>query len=322
MTTSAAAAAFSAAPAGTPPAASAPPAGTPPVGTPPAATPPAGTPPAGTPPAGAPPAAAWYDTFQNADVKTWTAAKGFKDPAAVAESAYNLEKLIGFDKAGRTLVIPKDDATPEEVKAFHVKLGVPETPDGYKLKLPDGTPEATTKAMQGWMHEAGVPPKSAEKLVESFVKFSGEQEATARAGLIADGDKAFAEQTSEWGKDAEANLELAKRFTAQALPEKVKLDNGTEVGRQEFLETLFNRTGATKVFLQMFAGAGKGLGEHAMRTNGEAPAGVMTPQQAQARIAALRADPDWSKAYVNGDKGKLAEMTKLNQLAYGGGGAS
>ena len=235
----------------------------------------------------------------------------------MAESAYNLEKLIGHDKAGRTLVIPKDDATPEEIKAFHVKLGVPDSPDGYVLKLPEGTPDATKKAMATWMHEAGVPPKSAEKLVDSFVKYSGEQEATARQSLIADGDKAFAEQTTAWGKEADANIELGKRFAAQALPEKVKLDNGTEVSRQDFLETIFNRTGATRAFLQMFAAAGKGLGEHKLLTNGEAPQGVMSAQQAQQRIAALRADPEWSKAYVNGDKGKLAEMTKLNQIAYG-----
>jgi hypothetical protein len=75
----------------------------------------------------------------------------------------------------------------------------------------------------------------------------------------------------------------------------------------------------------MFAGSGQGPGRAPLRkTNGEAPAGVMTPQQGAGRAShpALRNDPEWSKAYVNGDKGKLAEMTKLNQLAYGGGGAS
>jgi hypothetical protein len=124
---------------------------------------------------------AWYDGFENAEVKTWTAAKGFKDPAAVAESAYNLEKLIGFDKAGRTLVVPKDDATPDEMRAFHAKLGVPETPDGYKLPLPETADPKLAATLQGWMHKAGVTPRAAETLTKEFVAFSAEQQRPPQA---------------------------------------------------------------------------------------------------------------------------------------------
>ena len=61
--------------------------------------------------------------------------------------------------------------------------------------------------------------------------------------------------------------------------------------------------------------AGKGMGEHKVLTGNNSGFGD-SPAQAQQRIAALRSDPVWAKAYLNGDKDKLAEMTRLNAIAY------
>ena len=271
--------------------------------------------PAGDPPSTPAANSNWYDGFENADVKTWTAAKGFKDPSAVAESAYNLEKLIGFDKAGRTLVVPKDDASPEEVQAFQRKLGVPDKASDYKLALPEGSDPKLNETIQGWMHKAGATPKVAASLTEQFVAFSA-QEKTAQEGKLIEGsDKAFAAVTSRWGKDADANLELGKRFTANLLPPEVTLDDGTKVNRQQFLERVFNSTGATGAMLELFASAGRGMGEHRMRTNGDSGMGDASPGAAQAKIMQLRADTAWVKSYLSGDKAKIDEMQRLTQQA-------
>jgi hypothetical protein len=310
-----AAAAFSAAPAApvAAPAASAAPAGAPAAPAPPAAP---------AAPASAPAASnsEWYGTFSNAEVRDWTKAKGFPNAEQVAESAYNLEKLIGHEKAGRTLVVPKDDASPEEVKAFHSKLGVPDSPDGYTLPLPADADPALVKTMQGWMHEAGVPPKSAAKLTEAFVKFSTEQQVQQDKAQLASSDKAFAEVTARWGKDADANIELGKRFAAQLLPAEVALDNGEKIGRADFLAKLFKSTGATGAVMELFAKAGAGLGEHKMHSNGGGGmGGVDSPAAAQARIKALQSDKAWSAAYLNGDKDKKAEFGALFKVAYPSG---
>lgn len=318
MTTSNAAAAFAAGSAGTPPA------GTPPAGATGAAptSQGAGTPPAGTPPAGGSAPAAnegnWFDGFANADVKTWTAAKGFKDASAVAESAYNLEKLIGFEKAGRTIVVPKDDASPEEMAAFNAKLGVPASPTDYKLPLPEGSDPKLAETIQGWMHRAGATPKVADSLTKEFIAYSQQVEGERIEKLIATSDKAFTEVTGRWGKDADANIELGKRFTSQLLPAEVALDDGTKVSRQEFLERIFNTTGATAAMLELFANAGKGLGEHRMRSDGSSAMGD-TPATAQQKIAALKADSVWVKAYLGGDKTKAAEMERLTKIAFPAG---
>ncbi len=259
----------------------------------------------------------WFGGFANAEVKTWAQAKGFKDPEAVTESAYNLEKLIGFDKAGRTLVVPKDDASPEEWKAFNAKLGVPEKPGDYKLPLPADADPNLVSTIQGWMHKAGATPKMAEALTKEFVEFSVQQKTQEEKALFDLSDKAFGETTARWGKEADANLELGKRFTAQLLPSEVTLDDGTKVTRQQFLEKVFNATGATGAMLELFAKAGRGMGEHVMHTTSGGGMPDNSPAAAQAKIKQLTSDPAWSNAYLNGDKEKLALMSELQRQAAG-----
>jgi hypothetical protein len=47
----------------------------------------------------------------------------------------------------------------------------------------------------------------------------------------------------------------------------------------------------------------------------------ISPQAAQAKIQALRNDPEWTKAYLGGDRAKLEEMTRLMAIANGAPGA-
>ncbi len=301
-----AAAAFAGTPTAAPAAA---PAGTPPAGDP-------GIPPSGTPtaaPAGTPPASndTWYSGFENADVKNWTQAKGFKDPAALAESAWNLEKLLGHEKAGRTVVIPGDDAPAEEVAAFRAKMGIPEKADDYMsvIKVPEGQPDTFAKEAANWFHEAGIQPKQAAILAEKWNTYQatiGQQQTQQSA---ADSDRQFGEVVASWGKDADANLELGKRAATQFLPAKDAAE------RQAILGKLEGAIG-TKAMLEMFANIGRGLGEHKVHSNGD-PGGLgMSPAEAQAKINSLKSDQAWTSAYLKGDATKKAEMERLIKIAF------
>jgi hypothetical protein len=166
------------------------------------------------------------------------------------------------------------------------------------------------------MHKAGIPPKAADTLTTEIVAFSAAQSAEAQASMIAESDKAFATTTQKWGAEAQQRMEMGKRFTSALIPAEVTLDNGEKVNRQQFLERVFNSTGATGAMLEIFAAAGMGMGEHKMITNGSSGMADTSPAGAQARIAALKLDPAWSKAYLNGDQAKKAEMTRLMAQAY------
>lgn len=298
MTTSSAASALSgapAAPAGAP--ASAAPAGD-------------GGAPASVPVGGASPAPAngdaWYSGIQNQDVRTWAEAKGFKDPLAVAESAYNLEKLIGFDKAGRTVVLPDENSPPEARQAFLQKLGVPEKPDGYKLPVPTGASDEFAKTAAQWFHENGVPAKAAEGLTTKFNEYQAAQMAAQQQAFATQSEQEFTALKSEWGAAFDQNIELGKRTALQFIP-------GTPEERGATLQAMEKALGTGKL-LKLMASIGQGLGEHKV-VGGEAGSGLMTPAQANQRIAELKSNKDWAGAYLAGDKSKAKELQDLIAMA-------
>lgn len=250
---------------------------------------------------------AWYAGIANPELKTWVEAKGFKDGATAAESAWNLEKLIGFDKAGRTIVVPKEDATPEEVKAYHSKLGVPDSPDGYKLPVPEGQDPAFAKTVATWMHKNGIPPKQAEGLATEWNGFMAEQQKAADAKAVTDADTQMAATVAKWGKEADEKIALGKRAAAAYIPAE------TPAERQDIMNKICLAVGTDK-FLEMFAAMGANMGEHQMQdAGGGNPAMGTTVAQAQAKKAALMADPAWAKRYT-GAPMSSPEWKELNRL--------
>jgi len=250
---------------------------------------------------------AWYSKIANENVRNWTEAKGFKDPLAVAESAYNLEKLLGHDRAGNTLVLPKDNAAPEEVRGFWGKLGVPEKPEGYILPVPEGQSDALAKTAAAWFHEANIPAKAAEAFIGKWNEFQAAQTEAANQAASVQTQQDLADLKTEWGQAYSAREELARRAVNQFIPGENK---------QEVLAKIESAIG-TKALMNLFAKIGEGLGEHKMVTaEGSDGFGVMTPGQAKAKIEQLRSNAEWSKAYLAGDKQKQAEMQQLHQFAY------
>lgn len=254
--------------------------------------------------------------MQNAEARTWAEAKGFKDPLAAVESAYNLEKLLGFDRAGRTVVMPGENATPEELKAFHAKIGVPDSPEGYGLKAPEGADGEFLTEASKWMHQAGVPAGAAQKLAEQWNGYVAQQQQQAEQQFAQMGQSEFQAWQAEQGAALAQNLELSRRATAQFLPEKLNV-GGQEIDRGEALNRIERAIG-TGNMMRLFAGIGAGLSEHKV-LQGDG-GGVMTPAQAAQRMNELKSNREWSAAYLSGDKSKQAEMAQLIQLAFPGQG--
>jgi len=139
--------------------------------------------------------------------KGWDKLPDADAPKVIGDAYFNLEKLLGADRAGRTVVLPKDDATPEEKRAFYAKLGAPEKPDGYEIKVPDGAPKELVTAAQQWMHELGLPKAQGEQLAAKYL----EAEANSFKAFQAEGAKAIDGLKVEWGADYDKNTEAARR---------------------------------------------------------------------------------------------------------------
>lgn len=99
--------------------------------------------------------------------------------------------------------VPGEGAKPEEIAAFHKALGVPEKPDDYEHKLPEGVkPEQlNAEQLKTWkakLHAQGIPKKQAETIINEYLAEQASFQTKAQEELLK-------------GLEAE-KIELAKRF--------------------------------------------------------------------------------------------------------------
>ena len=121
------------------------------------------------------------------EAKKWAGEDGAIDLEKIVSGYANLET-----HASKALKMPGEDATAEDWNAFYQKMGRPEKPDGYELKLntelvPENFPYDEQNAIEfrNWAHEAGLTPQQAQKLHDKFVghqagSFNGMMEAAAK----------------------------------------------------------------------------------------------------------------------------------------------
>lgn len=138
--------------------------------------------------------------------------KGWKTPADVVTSNQNLEQLLGADKAGRAVVLPKDDKDVEGIKAFRAKIGVPESADKYELPVPQGGDAEFSKTAAQWMLDAGVPKAAAQKIAGQWNEFFGKMVADDQAKRETESKQQLEGLRTEWGDKFEQNAEVARRF--------------------------------------------------------------------------------------------------------------
>lgn len=257
-------------------------------------------PPAAAPaaPAAAPEPAAnqtWYpDT-----AKDYVANKGWKAPADVITSYQGMETLMGADRAGRTIVLPKDANDVEGQKAFRAKLGVPDSADKYELPAPSGQggPDLIKEA-SSWFHEAGIPKAAAQAItqkwnahIEGLIKA---QETTAQTESTAQLDTL----KGEWGTAFESNAEFARRFLKAAGWDDAKMSQ-------------YERTFGTATMLKDFFSWGKAVAEPGFSTGNGGNNFSPNKQAIQREVQELK---DKRVANQISQADYLAQMNRLGPL--------
>jgi hypothetical protein len=157
----------------------------------------------------------------------------YGDPIQALQHTLSLSQLLG--KKSDALVIPGADATREEWAPVLKRLGVPETPEGYGLKVPETLPPGVTVdaaelgEFSKFAHDLGLTPQQAAKLQEYDLGRSGKQYASATAASEAAQAASFKEQsdtlTKAWGtgNDRIQKMALAERaaLTFGFTPEEI-----------------------------------------------------------------------------------------------------
>jgi len=173
-----------------------------------------------TPPADAPPTAdarRWELNFGDLDPDTAQWAAKFASPADQLRSHREMEKL-----RGRSVVLPGKNAPPEEIAAFRKALGVPESPDGYKIEIPDVELSEDTKQrleeFKKEMHSTGAQPAVVQTAVNAWYRFMDAATADHQRQLEEHRKAAEDELGREFGSDFTANVTYGNRFLGKVDP--------------------------------------------------------------------------------------------------------
>ena len=157
--------------------------------------------------------------------------EGAKDPN-VAKYKTPDEFLKGHrsavERVGKSVVIPDAKSSPEDWKVYNQKIGVPDSADGYDVKLPEKmhpnakvTPEMD-KGVKQFLKDSNLTKSQAAvlypKFFELWSKGLEQQEAQQKEQSI----KAMTELKGEWGNDFDNNASFAQKAAEKMLtPEMV-----------------------------------------------------------------------------------------------------
>lgn len=144
---------------------------------------------------------------------------GAADPIRAQAEAYReAERLIGQKT---TLKAPAPDAPAEEVQKFNEQirgvLGIPATPEEYKLAKPEKIPEglkwdeAEVGEFSKLAHSLNIPPAAAQKLVEFDMARMAKYGEQGKVKLDEFVKSQEAELRKDWGADFDVNLGKAAK---------------------------------------------------------------------------------------------------------------
>lgn len=238
------------------------------------------------------------------DIREEASLKSIPDINALAKSYVNAQRMIGVDK----IPVPSKHATPEEWRDAFVKLGLPKTLDDYKVEFAGGLKdikEDELAPLKKAAYELNMLPHQFKGMMETFSKLNEGFEENMRKQAQVEADQAVKALEKEWGMAFEGKLAKARRaFKEFATPEDVKFFE--EAGFADYPE-----------ILRLFSKIGDKLyGEAPIKGEGHSFNGLLSPQEAQKEISKLYSDPAFLDGNHPNHKAAVAEMTRLNQMAY------
>ncbi len=176
-----------------------------------------------TPSAGEPPATpAFLEQIPEAFREKPWAKENAKDADTFFKFVDNQNTLVGR----KGLIIPGENATPEEVAAFRKGIGVPDKEDDYEftpieeLKASKRDAEME-KAVKGLFYQANVPKEAAVKIQQGYEKLMYEKNKAAIEAQKAE-DAAFEKLNNEFfGNERDQIVANAQKVLRETLPKEV-----------------------------------------------------------------------------------------------------
>lgn len=190
----------------------------------------------------------------------------------------------------RQIVLPEKPDDPGAMDEVYAKLGRPDDPKGYELKLGDGATEEDRQFAEGFRevaHKAGLSQAQMGAAIEYLNGVTGKAIEDAATAEAAAATACRAEVTSEWG-------EKTKIYDVE-IPKLIE-----ELGGKDAVEKLnADGLGSSATLLKVLAKVSDMRAEPGKLPGGDAPGGqnrAMTPAEAQSTLNARNADKEWGAA--------------------------
>lgn len=213
---------------------------------------------------------------------------GKPDFNAAATGFYQLEKLVGSDKVP---LPPKGQDGQRDWSQWEgwSHLGVPEKPDGYQIKVPDGydltdTDKAFHQHMLPLAHKAKLAPWQMDILAEGFNDFSGNLRGQNAGRIGQEVEAAEAVLQKKFGPALDQKLDLANRAAEHFFGQDLLVAiNAAGLGRNPaFVEKMI------------------ALGELTAEDNRLPGAATLPAADPEAEVKKLEGDKDFVAAYLDG----------------------
>lgn len=141
------------------------------------------------------------------------------DVESMAKGFNGLEQLLG--KKANSVPVPNEKSTPEEISAYRKAIGVPESPEGYKLKpeqLPNGVSwdDSVAKRAAELAHKHNIPAAAMSELMKFDLERAALMNQAAASMIETQLESGRAELQRVYGDKMPEKIELARRAAVTA----------------------------------------------------------------------------------------------------------
>jgi hypothetical protein len=260
----------------------------------------------------------WYETaLPEGPARTLAANKKYANPAVMATSYAELERINASRDDSKMVRIPDENATPQDWDAVYTKLGRLKDPAGYKdaVKWGDNADPQMVEFASNMAFKLGLSPKAVEStMLTEWNSFVAKANAQAQQKSEQEATTALAAIKTEWKGDFDAN---------QARGQQV-LKALDKAGFSDADLASVEKAIGIPAVVKLLATIGKLSGEGSLSNVGGSGGGsgdpsTLSPEQAKGEIAKLATDDAFQKVYMNkqdpGQKDAAERMRKLYEKA-------
>tara|TARA_Y100001938_G_C8073954_1_gene424825 strand:- start:796 stop:1620 length:825 start_codon:yes stop_codon:yes gene_type:complete len=232
------------------------------------------------------------------DIREDPSLQPLQDVNALAKSYVHSQKMLGADK----VVVPGKYATPDEWRSFYHKVGLPQEVNDYEVTSANtDVDEEFFKDYKEASHKAGVLPSQAQEMFNWYLDKANAEVQRQEVEEEQSIENSLKTLQTDWGNAYEVKLNAARNA----------VNHFGDDGLKDYLDS--SGLGNNPNLIKVFSKIGETLSDDSFKGDSNPGNYGRTPEQAQAEINEIMADPKhpyFDKQHPNHKKA-LEDMQRL-----------